>query len=51
MGVKVLIYDPDRFRYSPVRKIGMEMKKPPIAHTLDTDDFCRYLFSLERRRK
>lgn len=27
------------------------MKNPPMAHTLDTDDFCRYLFSLERERE
>lgn len=33
----------------PVRKIGIEMKKPPMAHTLETDDFCRYLFALESK--
>lgn len=36
-----------RLKDVPVRKIGIEMKNPPMAHTLDTDDFCRYLFSLE----
>jgi hypothetical protein len=38
----------DRFKDLPVRKIGMEMKKPPMAQTLDTEDFCRYLFCLWR---
>lgn len=32
---------------SPVRNMGMEMKKPPTAHTRLTLDFCRYLLPLK----
>lgn len=35
----------------PVRKIGIEIKKPAIAQTLDTEDFWRYLFSLHSMKK
>lgn len=34
------------YRITPVRNIGTETKKPPTAHTLDTDDCRRYLLTL-----
>lgn len=43
VGVKILaefIYERDKLKVNlPVRKIGMEMKNPPMAHTLDTELF------------
>jgi len=35
--------------FSPVKKTGMLMKKPPTAHTRLMDDFCRYLLLLKQR--
>lgn len=37
--------------YLPVRKTGMETKKPPTAQTRVTDDFCRYLFVLKANQR
>lgn len=34
----------------PVKNIGIDMKKPPTAHTLLTLDFWRYLFPLQYYR-
>lgn len=34
--------------YSPVRKIGIDMKKPPTAQIRLTLDFCRYLLVLRK---
>lgn len=34
------------YRIIPVKKMGIEMKNPPTAHTLLTLDFCKYLFPL-----
>lgn len=31
--------------------MGMEMKNPAMAQTLDTEDFWRYLFSLQKEKK
>lgn len=35
--------------YLPVKNTGIDMKKPPTAHTLVIADFCRYLFVLKRK--
>lgn len=53
VGVRILesVLRQDKFTDLPVKKIGIEMKNPPIAQTLDTDDFWRYLFSLESRKR
>lgn len=34
------------YRITPVRKTGTDTKKPPTAHTLDTEDCRRYLLIL-----
>lgn len=28
----------------------MDMKKPPMAQTLETDDFCKYLLALKGKK-
>lgn len=40
----------ERVSFSPVKKTGMLMKKPPTAHTRLMDDFCRYLLLLKQRK-
>lgn len=40
----------ERGSFSPVKKTGMLMKKPPTAHTRLMDDFCRYLLLLKQRK-
>jgi hypothetical protein len=46
-----LIYSWMGLSYLPVRKTGMETKKPPTAQTRVTDDFCRYLFVLKANQR
>lgn len=36
-----------KFPLLPVKNIGMDIKNPPIAHTRETLDFCKYRFSLK----
>ena len=40
----------EALKHSPIRKRGIERKKPPMAQVLVNDAFFRYLVVLEMKR-